>query len=180
MQRSKLGFSIALAVTFTAAMPAYSQDAGPLDLSTPSITDTHGEVADAAETSPTIGTEGEVAGMDEEAATDGAPLQLNDPQAELRQEIAGIVANLELSPEQDGLVRAIVEASIDSRMAALASFGGDPKRLSFRDKLKLKGEMDNINRVTEAELKKTLSPSQIKSLQADMKDLREKFIAGQA
>lgn len=181
MRKTKYVLSLALGGVLLLAGPALGQEAGsgPLDLSAPGAENVEPDAAGTAEpglpAAPAI--EGEGAG---EGAIDGAPLQLDDPQAELRQEIAAIVAGLGLSPEDDGLVRAIVEASLDSRMAVLDEFGGDPKRLSFRDKLKLKGEMDDITRVTEAELSKTLSSSQIRTLQAGMSDLRDKMLASRA
>lgn len=95
-----------------------------------------------------------------------------DPYSELKQEmrekLEAIEERLELSDEQRESFRPVVKASGEQRMAVLKRFGVEPenpagiKDLSFRKKMKLRGEMQAIDKNTEKELKDILSEDQLK------------------
>lgn len=96
----------------------------------------------------------------------------SEPYAELKEEMRekfkAIEERLELSGEQSEAFRPVIKASSEQRLEVMNDYGIEPgnpqaiKDLSFRKKLKLRGEMQAIDKSTEKKLKEILSEDQLK------------------
>jgi len=96
----------------------------------------------------------------------------SEPYAELKEEMRekfkAIEERLELSDEQSEAFRPVIKASSEQRLAVMQKYEIEPgnpqaiKDLSFRKKLKLRGDMQAIDKSTEKKLKEILSEDQLK------------------
>lgn len=114
-----------------------------------------------------------------------AATEKSEPYAELKEEMRekfkAIEERLELSDEQREAFRPVIKASSEQKLAVMKRYGiepGDPsaiKDLGFRKKLKLRGDMQAIDKSTEKQLKEILSEDQLKVWKEIAKERREEM-----
>ncbi|MEL6821443.1 MAG: hypothetical protein AAFP70_06770 [Calditrichota bacterium] len=108
----------------------------------------------------------------QDSKQDKAETEKNEPYAEMKEEMRenfkAIEERLELSDEQREAFRPVVKESTEQRLAVMKRYGIEPgnpsgiKDLGFRTKLKLRGDMQAIDKSVEKQLKEILSDDQLK------------------
>lgn len=100
----------------------------------------------------------------------------------IEQQLTELKQRLELSDTQSEQIRSILEQSVEERRSILQRYGidmenKDPdtrKKLSFREKRKLGGELREAKKETMAQLDKLLSTAQMEEYHAMQKERKEK------
>ena len=100
--------------------------------------------------------------------------------AQIEERVAATRERLQLTPEQQAALEPILTASVEQRLAVLQSYGfsgEDRPKLSFRQKLSLRKEMQAIREKTESEVAGVLSEEQLAEYKKIQDENREQLRA---
>ena len=100
--------------------------------------------------------------------------------AQIEERVAATRERLQLTPEQQAALEPILTASVEQRLAVLQSYGfsGEERpKLSFRQKLSLRKEMQAIREKTESEVAGVLSEEQLAEYKKIQDENREQLRA---
>ena len=100
--------------------------------------------------------------------------------AQIEERVAATRERLQLTPEQQAALEPILTASVEQRLAVLQSYGfsgEDRPKLSFRQKLSLRNEMQAIREKTESEVAGVLSKEQLAEYKKIQDENREQLRA---
>lgn len=100
--------------------------------------------------------------------------------AQIEERVAATRERLQLTPEQQAALEPILTASVEQRLAVLQSYGfsgEDRPKLSFRQKLSLRNEMQAIREKTESEVAGVLSEEQLAEYKKIQDENREQLRA---
>ena len=107
--------------------------------------------------------------------------RLTDEQiAQIEERVAATRQRLQLTPEQQAALEPILTASAEQRVAVLQSYGfsGETRpKLSFRQKLSLRKEMQAIREKTEGQVAEVLSAEQLAEYKKIQEENREQLRA---
>lgn len=110
-------------------------------------------------------------------------LTANAQTPDLEQQIADMKERLALTDSQSEQIKPIIEESITVRRDVLKKYGIDPvngdresfKKLSFSDKRKLRGELQDAKKTTHKKLEAILSDEQMDEYKDIQKERKEKL-----
>lgn len=110
-------------------------------------------------------------------------LGVNAQVPDLEQQITDMTKRLALTEDQSEQIKPVIEKSIATRREILKKYGIDPasgdrqsfKKLSFSDKRKLRGELQDAKKATHEKLEAILSDAQMDEYKDIQKERKEKL-----